>query len=143
MKKIKSLREIHIAKDMKDIKGITIPKGTTLFVTNDSAPKHPSLGYKLLVVRVDNGIGSLELCPETCIRDTEIPKAPKKKTITPELPKKVIDYINGNVTFNMFGLLNLGNVRSFTGTKLPDKELKNRIKKHFCSSMVNGQIAFI
>lgn len=73
-KKIKSLREIVTEKEIKDIKGCTIPKGTTLFVMNDSAPKHPTQGYKLLVVRIDNGTGHLDLCPETCIKDTDLKK---------------------------------------------------------------------
>lgn len=71
-KKLKSLREIVTQKEFKDIKGWTIPKGAKLFVMNDSAPKHPTQGYKLLVVRVDNGTGMLDLCPETCIKDTDL-----------------------------------------------------------------------
>ena len=72
MSKLKSLREIVTEKEIKDIKGWTIKKGTTLFVINDSAPKHPRDGYKLLLVRVDNGTGILDLCPETCIKDTDL-----------------------------------------------------------------------
>ena len=72
MSKLKSLREIVTKKEIKDIQGWTISKGTTLFVVNDSAPKHPSLGYKLLVVRIDNGTGILDLCPETCVKDTDL-----------------------------------------------------------------------
>lgn len=71
-KKLKSLREVVTKKEIKDIKGWTIPKGTSLFVTNDSAPKHPRDGYKLLVVRVDNGTGHLDLMQETCIKDTDL-----------------------------------------------------------------------
>ena len=74
-KKLKSLREIVTVKEIIDIKGWTIPKGTTLFVINDSAPKHPRDGYKLLVVRIDNGTGHLDLCPETCIKDTDLIKS--------------------------------------------------------------------
>lgn len=73
-KKIKSLREIVTEKEIKDIKGWTISKGTTLFVMNDSAPKHPRDGYKLLLVRVDNGTGILDLMQETCIKDTDLKK---------------------------------------------------------------------
>jgi hypothetical protein len=70
--KLKSLREIVTKKEIKDIKGWGIPKGSKLFVMNDSSPKHPRDGYKLLLVRVDNGTGHLDLCPETCIKDTDL-----------------------------------------------------------------------
>lgn len=58
------------------------------------------------------------------------------------LPKKIEDYCRKNITFNMFGLLNLSNLRSFTKTKLSDKELMKRIKKRFSHEFVNNQIEF-
>jgi hypothetical protein len=36
------------------------------------APKHPVHGYKLMVVRVDNGTDDLNLMPETAIKDTDL-----------------------------------------------------------------------
>jgi hypothetical protein len=72
MPKLISKRKLVTKKDIIDLEGTTIRKGTTLFVVNDSAPKHPKEGYKLLVVRVDNGTGHLDLCPETCIKDTDL-----------------------------------------------------------------------
>lgn len=71
-KKLKPLREVVTKKEITDIKGWKISKGTTLFIMNDSAPKHPREGYKLLVVRVDNGTGDAELCPETCVKDSDL-----------------------------------------------------------------------
>ena len=73
MVKIKSIREIIVKKDTPDLRGMTIPKGTKLFITNDSAPIHPTDGYKIVVVRVDNGTGHLDLMPETAIRE-ELPQ---------------------------------------------------------------------
>lgn len=70
--KLKSLRKINITKDCKDIKGWGISKGTILHVVNDSLPIHPVEGYRLLVVRVDNGTGMLELMPETVVRNIEV-----------------------------------------------------------------------
>lgn len=67
----KPIREITTEKEGRDLKGWVIPKGTRLFVMKE-APKHPVEGYKVLVVRVDNGTGDLKLCPETVVRDCEI-----------------------------------------------------------------------
>lgn len=71
MKRIKSIREITIKEDTPDLRGMTIPKGTKLFVTNESAPVHPTEKYKVVVVRVDNGTGHLNLMPETAIREQQ------------------------------------------------------------------------
>lgn len=70
--KLVSLRTIVTKKEMKAIDGMGISKGTTLYVVNDKAPKHPVHGYQLLLCRVDNGTGILELMPECCIRDNEL-----------------------------------------------------------------------
>lgn len=71
-KKLIALWSLTTTKGIKAVDGCGISKGTRLFITNDSAPKHPIEGYQLLVARVDNGTGHLDLCPETCFRDTEI-----------------------------------------------------------------------
>lgn len=146
MKAIKIIRTVVTPKTIKDIKGFTIQKGTRLFVTNDSAPKHPREGYKLLVVRVDNGTGHTNLCPETCVKDTDLKAsriATRKQSKTKGLPESVVKYLNSNPAFNMFGLVNVHNVKSFTKSKLSISVLKRRIRKHFCSEMVDGQIAFV
>ena len=70
-KKLKALRTITVKNDMKDMKGWTIPANSTLHVMKE-APPHPTLKYKLLVVRVDNGTGILELMPETLIREQPV-----------------------------------------------------------------------
>lgn len=70
--KLISLRAITLDKDISAIDGWKISKGTTIHVVNDSLPKHPTLNYQLLVVRVDNGTGDLTYMPEAVIRDTEI-----------------------------------------------------------------------
>ena len=72
MAKLKVIREVITSKEIKDIKGWTIPANHLLYVINDSLPQHPSLGYKLVVVRVDNGTGDPDLCVETCILNTDI-----------------------------------------------------------------------
>lgn len=144
MKPIKVLRTVVVPKAIKDIKGFTISKGTRLFVTNDSAPKHPREGYKLLVVRVDNGTGHTHLCPETCVKDIDL-KATRTATKkqSKELPESVVKYLNSNPAFNMFGLVNVNNVKSFTKSKLSISELKRRIRSRFRSEMVDGAIAFV
>lgn len=65
---MKTIRKIETTEETIDMKGMTIPKGTTLHVIKEG-PKHPTLGYKILVVRVDNGTGHLELMPETAIKE--------------------------------------------------------------------------
>lgn len=73
MAKLKSLRKIIVKKDCKDIKGWTIPKGTTLHVVDDSLPKAPfGDNHQILVVRIDNGTGDLKLMPEAFVRDKDI-----------------------------------------------------------------------
>ena len=72
MEKLKVIREVITSKEIKDIKGWTIPANRLIYVINDSLPQHPSLGYKFLAVRVDNGTGDPELCPETFVYNTDI-----------------------------------------------------------------------
>jgi hypothetical protein len=69
---MKPLRTITTEKEIIDIKGWTIKKGSELFIMKDDLPKHPSLGYRLMVVKVNNGTDDYELCPETCIKDTDL-----------------------------------------------------------------------
>ena len=69
MEKLKVIREVRTSREIKDIKGWTIPTNSLLYVVNDSLPQHPTLDYKLVVVRVDNGTGDPELCPETCVHN--------------------------------------------------------------------------
>lgn len=67
-KRLKALRTVVAKRDMEDLKGWTIPKGTTLYVMA-VGPEHPTLKYRVLVVRVDNGTGVLGIMPETMVRD--------------------------------------------------------------------------
>jgi len=64
-------KSIITSKDIVDLRGMTIPKGTTLFIIAEG-PEHPSKGYKVLKVRVDNGTGDLSLMPETAIRNNQL-----------------------------------------------------------------------
>lgn len=72
------LRTIETKKVARDLQGMVIPKGTTLYVTEE-CPPHPVHGYHILKVRVDNGARvapdgkiDLSLMPETCVRDVEV-----------------------------------------------------------------------
>ena len=64
------LREIITKREAKCLRGRGIPEGTTLHVIKEA----PSLkrDYKVLVVRVDNGTGHLDLMPETAVRDKDV-----------------------------------------------------------------------
>ena len=74
MPKPKVIREIITKKPCNDIKGTGIRKGTRLFVIEE-LPKAPfGDHHRLLKVRVDNGTGNIDLCPETVVRDTEVEK---------------------------------------------------------------------
>lgn len=66
------MKKFTVKEDVQDMKGWTIPKGTELFIMNDKAPKHPTLGHRCIVVRVNNGTDDPKMCPETVVRDTEI-----------------------------------------------------------------------
>ena len=70
--KLKVIREVRTSKEIKDVRGWVIPINHLLYVINDDIPHHPTLGYKLIVVRVDNGTGDPELCTETCVYNTDI-----------------------------------------------------------------------
>lgn len=72
MPKLKVIREVITSKEIKDVQGWVIPTNHLLYIINESLPQHPKLGHKLIVVRVDNGTGDPELCPETCVRNTDI-----------------------------------------------------------------------
>lgn len=69
---MKAIRKFVTDKELKDMQGMTIPKGTTLHVMKEKTmPKSPMDGniYKFTVVRVDNGTGHLHLMPETSIKE--------------------------------------------------------------------------
>jgi hypothetical protein len=68
---MKVMQTVTAKKNVVDVQGWTIPKGTEIHVMK-VLPKHPSLGYRVLVVRIDNGTGSFDLMPETAIRDTDL-----------------------------------------------------------------------
>ena len=68
---MKALRVITTKKDIVDLQGMKIRKGTELSVMKEG-PIHPIDKYKILVVRVDNGTGILDLYPETAIRDNQL-----------------------------------------------------------------------
>jgi len=68
MRRLKAMRVVEATRDLKDIQGWGVPKGTLLHVIKEG-PKHPRTGVVLLVVRVDNGTGHLSLMPETVVDD--------------------------------------------------------------------------
>jgi hypothetical protein len=68
---MKELRKVTTAKEVVDLKGWTITRGTILHVMKEGPP-HPRDGHRVLVCRVDNGTGHLDLMPETVIRDSDL-----------------------------------------------------------------------
>jgi len=71
---MKAFKTIETSKDIKDLMGWTIPEGATLHIMRDpkELPVNPADGTILLIVRVDNGTGQLDLMPETAVLNTEI-----------------------------------------------------------------------
>lgn len=59
------------------------------------------------------------------------------------LPKKIEQDLRKNTLFNMVGLVNISALRSRTGTRLKDKELKQRIQDRFGHEMATGAVEFI
>ena len=67
----KAIRQATAPRQIVDLKGWTIPKGATLHVMKEG-PVHPTEGYRVLIVRIDNGTGLLKTMPETAIHDTDL-----------------------------------------------------------------------
>lgn len=64
--KLNPLRVAVADKDIVDVQGWTITKGTKMFVMKEASIKHPTKGMMhFLVVRIDNGTEDLALMPET------------------------------------------------------------------------------
>ena len=62
------IRQIKLSSDYTSGNGMAIPKGTTLYVIKEG-PKHPTLNHRVLLVKVDNGTGHLDLMPETTVQE--------------------------------------------------------------------------
>jgi len=60
-----------------------------------------------------------------------------------KLPKIIEQDLNRNTMFNMFGLVNLAALRSRTGTRLKDDDLKERIQNRFGHEMATGKVEFM
>lgn len=62
---------------------------------------------------------------------------------TKKLPKNIERDLKKNTLFNMFGAVNLAALRSRTGTRLSDEDLKKRIQARFGHEMATGTVEFI
>lgn len=65
------MKTIKIDKDIVDVKGWTIPKGSTLYIEKETEIKNPTTGKIEIwrTVKVDNGTGDLSLMPETAFKE--------------------------------------------------------------------------
>jgi hypothetical protein len=68
---MKAIKSVTATQDIVDLKGWTVKKGTVVHVMK-VCPKHPIHGYRLLLVRIDNGTGSFNLMPETVVKDSDL-----------------------------------------------------------------------
>lgn len=59
-----------------------------------------------------------------------------------KLPENIEKDLKRNTMFNMFGLVNLSSLRSRTGTRLKDEDLKQRIQDRFGHELVTGKVEF-
>ncbi len=66
----------------------------------------------------------------------------EKKTIV-ELPNEVIIYLNDNLLFNKFGIVNLKVIKTKLKCELKDKKLKSLIQAHFGKEFRDEKIEFI
>lgn len=66
--KMKAINTFIADKDIKDLQGMIIVKGTKIYVMKNDTPIHPTKKYRIIIVRVDNGTGHLHLMPETAIK---------------------------------------------------------------------------
>jgi hypothetical protein len=62
---------------------------------------------------------------------------------TKKLPEAIERDLKKNTLFNMFGAVNLAALRSRTGTRLSDEDLKKRIQARFGHEMATGEVEFI
>lgn len=77
--RLQALRELVTTKEAKSLPGMIVPRGTTLHVMKETPPPpvgaSKKLRRKILVVRVDNGTGHLDLMPETAVYEEEVTEA--------------------------------------------------------------------
>jgi hypothetical protein len=67
--KLNPIKVMTADKDIVDLQGWTIQKGSKMFVMKDAVLISPSEGkVRFLVVRIDNGTGVLDMMPETAIK---------------------------------------------------------------------------
>lgn len=69
-------------KNIKDVKGTTIPEGTTVFIIKEKIIMNPETQQleKWAIIKIDNGTNEQGLMPETAIKITdEIKKQLKKR----------------------------------------------------------------
>lgn len=59
------------------------------------------------------------------------------------LPQNVKDYLDKSTMLTAFGCINLNVLKSSTGCKIPDKQLKHLINKEIGPEMANGEVEFI
>ena len=62
---------------------------------------------------------------------------------TVKLPEAIERDLKKNTLFNMFGAVNLAALRSRTGTRLSDEDLKKRIQARFGHEMATGKVEFL
>ncbi len=60
-----------------------------------------------------------------------------------KLPKNIEKDLQQNTMFNMFGVVNLAALRARTGTRLKDKDLKERIQNRFGHEMATSEVEFM
>lgn len=61
----------------------------------------------------------------------------------PRIPKNIETYLNSNLLFNKFGIVNLDVIRATTKTKLTNDELKECINERFAKEMKDDKIEFL
>ena len=66
------IRKLQLLEKAKDVKEWGISEGTILYVIKEGPVAPFGNHQRLLLVRVDNGTGDLELMPETVVRDKDI-----------------------------------------------------------------------
>ena len=72
MTKLKAIREVTTTIEGTDFQNMTVAKGTKLFVITEGPVAPFGNHHRVLVVRVDNGTGHLDLMPETILRNKDV-----------------------------------------------------------------------
>jgi len=86
-------------------------------------------GDELVVIEYESG--EIDFVPQDILE------------VVKKLPKNIVDYLNKNLSFNGYGLVNIARLKASTNSSIENEDLKRRIQAKFGHEMSNGKVEFI